>query len=299
MSFAQLKKNRTSSFDKLNKQIQEMSKGGYSNNEDEWKLTVNSDGVGSAIIRFLPAPENEEFPFVRVWDHGFKGPGGWYIEKSRTTLPGGEADPVSEMNSELWATGIESNKEIVRSRKRRLKYWMNIYVVKDAANPENEGKVFKYSAPVKIFEMINNAMHPEFDDTDPVNPYDFWEGANFRIKAKNGDGGWRTYAPSSFDAPSKMTKPDGTEMTDEEMEAVWKSQHSLSDIVDPKNFKSYEELKAKLNKVLKISETLPQESAPEIEHEIESMSGGETEPDFPEDDEEDDALSVFKALASD
>ena len=242
-SFAALKKSRSSSFDKLNQQLQKLDNNSSSNNNDDyWKLEVDKAGNGYAVIRFLPSPQGEDLPFVRVFDHGFQGPGGWYIENSLTTI--GQDDPVSEYNSQLWNNGTDAGKEEARKQKRRLSYHANIFVVKDPANPQNEGKVFKYKFGKKIFDKLNAAMNPEFEDETPLNPFDFWEGANFKLKARNGDGGYRTYEPSSFDSPSALLEDDA------ELEKVWESQHSLQEIIDPKNFKSYNELKAKLYKVL-------------------------------------------------
>jgi len=243
-SFSSLKKNRSSSFDKLNSQLQKLNNAGPSNNnnDDYWKLEVDKAGNGYAVIRFLPAPEGEDLPFVRVFDHGFQGPGGWYIENSLTTI--GQEDPVSEYNSQLWNNGTDAGKEEARKQKRRLSYHANIYVVKDPTNPQNEGQVFKYKFGKKIFDKLNAAMNPEFEDEEALNPFDFWEGSNFKLKARNGDGGYRTYEPSSFDTGSVLLEDD------ERLEQIWKSQHSLQEIIDPKNFKSYNELKAKLYKVL-------------------------------------------------
>lgn len=243
-TFASLKKNRGSQFDKLKNKIEEMENNKYQDDENVWKLSVDSQDVGSAVIRFLPAPPGEDMPYVRMWDHGFQGPGGWYIENSRTTL--GESDPVSEYNSKLWNSGQEDE---ARKQKRRLSYYSNIYVVKDSKNPENEGKVFLYKYGKSVFDMLNEAMHPQYDDIDPVNPFDLWEGADFKLRSRNKDG-WRSYDRSEFASPGVLTKPDGTEMSDDELEEIWKSQHSLQEIVDPKNFKSYDELQARLHKVL-------------------------------------------------
>jgi len=307
-SFAALKKQRSSSFDKLNSQLQKLNNTAPSQSDDYWKLEVDKAGNGYAVIRFLPAPEGEDLPFVRVFDHGFKGPGGWYIENSLTTI--GQDDPVSEYNSQLWNSGIDANKEIARNQKRRLSYHANIYVVKDPANPQNEGKVFLYKFGKKIFDKLNAAMNPEFEDETPINPFDFWEGANFKLKARNGDGGYRTYEPSSFEAPSALLEDD------EELEAVWKAQKSLQEIVDPKNFKSYDELKAKLYKVLALDGShhaptqkaedddmemdftpkFKERSAPEMDTapapKAEAMSFGSSSDD-------DDDLDFFKNLADD
>jgi hypothetical protein len=309
-SFSALKQSRSSSFDKLNQQLQKLDNStSNNNNEDYWKLEVDKAGNGYAIIRFLPAPQGEDLPFVRVFDHGFQGPGGWYIENSLTTI--GQDDPVSEYNSQLWNSGVDANKEIARKQKRRLSYHANIYVVKDPANPQNEGKVFKYKFGKKIFDKLNAAMNPEFEDETPLNPFDFWEGANFKLKARNGDGGYRTYEPSSFDAPSALLDDDA------ELEKVWQSQHSLQEIVDPKNFKSYSELKAKLYKVLALdgSQHAPTTTAEDDDTEMdftpkfkERPAPAQSEAPSPTYDEasfssstsdDDDDLDFFKSLADD
>ena len=232
-SFSALKQARSSSFDKLNSQLQKMGTQSSSNSDDNfWKLEVDKAGNGYAIIRFLPAPKGEDMPFVRKWDHGFQGPGGWYIEDSLTTL--GQDDPVSEYNSQLWNSGIEANKDIARKQKRRLSFIANIYVVKDPANPQNEGRVMQYKFGKKIFDMLNDVMNQQFPDEAPINPFDFWEGANFNLKARNVEG-YRNYDKSDFSAPGALTKPDGSGMSDEELEGIWESQGSLAEFVDPKN----------------------------------------------------------------
>jgi len=308
-SFAALKQSRTSSFDKLNSQLQKLDNNTSNNrNDDYWKLEVDKAGNGYAIIRFLPAPSGEDLPFVRVFDHGFQGPGGWYIENSLTTI--GQDDPVSEYNSQLWNSGVDANKDIARKQKRRLSYHANIYVVKDPANPQNEGKVFKYKFGKKIFDKLNASMNPEFEDETPLNPFDFWEGANFKLKARNGDGGYRTYEPSSFDTPSVLLDDD------EKLESVWKSQHSLQEIIEPKNFKSYNELKAKLYKVLGLdgSQHAPTTTAEDDEPEMdftpkfkersaptmdEAPSPQLAESSFSSSTNDDDDLDFFKSLADD
>jgi len=243
-SFASLKKNRGSQFEKLNSKLQEMNKGNSNDDDRFWKLTVDESDVGSATIRFLPAPEGEDMPFVRMWDHGFQGPGGWYIENSLTTL--GKDDPVSEYNSKLWNSGQQDE---ARKQKRRLNHFANIYVVKDPKHPENEGKVFLFKFGKVIFDMLNDAMFPQYDDIDAVNPFDLWEGAEFKLRSRKVDG-WRKYDKSEFGTPGPVSKPDGTKMSDEELEDIWKQEYSLQELVDPKNFKSYDELQARLHKVL-------------------------------------------------
>ena len=208
-----------------------------------WKPVMDKTGNGFAIIRFLPASKGEELPWAKLWNHAFQGPTGqWYIENSLTTI--GNNDPVSEHNSALWNSGVESDKEIARRQKRKLQYYSNIYVVKDSANPENEGKVFLYRFGKKIFDKVMETMQPAFEDETPVNPFDFWEGANFKLKLRKVDGYWN-YDKSEFDAPSALLNGD-----DAELEALWEKQYSLSEFTAPSNFKSYDELQTRLNTVL-------------------------------------------------
>ena len=247
VDFASLKKNRSKSLDKLNNQLSQIATKSYADpNEDKfWKPTRDKAGNGFAIIRFLPAPGEEDMPFIRMWDHGFQGPTGlWYIEKSLTTL--NQDDPVSEFNSKLWNTGVDADKDQARKQKRRLKYVANIYVIKDSANPDNEGKVFLYSFGKKIFDKLNDLMNPSFEDEAPVNPFDLWEGANFRLKIRQFEG-YPNYDKSEFDSPEALFDDD------EKLESVWKQEHSLNELVDPKHFKTYAELKAKLHRVLNLS----------------------------------------------
>jgi hypothetical protein len=303
MDFAQLKSNRKSSFDKLTAAAEKVSGNqSQSNGPDErfWKPTVDKAGNGSAIIRFLPAPQGEDVPFVRYWDHGFQGPGGWYIEKSLTSI--GLDDPVGELNSKLWNSGNDADKETARKQKRRLHYVSNIYVVSDPGNPSNEGKVFLYEYGKKIFDKINDLMHPQFEDEDAVNPFDFWEGANFRLRIRQVEG-YRNYDKSAFDSPSRLSD-------DDEMEQVWKTEYPLAELVDAKNFKSYEELQQKLNRVLGGAQV--QSRAEEVEAEEEAwtppsrepmvksgvMSGVATvEKAAPTFEDDDDSLDFFKKLA--
>ena len=207
-----------------------------------WKPVMDKTGNGFAIIRFLPAPKGEELPWVKLWNHAFQGPTGqWYIENSLTTIS--QNDPVSELNTKFWNSGVESDKEIARKQKRKLQYYSNIYVVKDSANPENEGKVFLYRYGKKIFDKVMETMQPAFEDETPVNPFDFWEGANFKLKLRKVDGYWN-YDKSEFEAPSALFDKD------DELEKLWETQYSLSEFTAPTNFKSYDELQTRLNTVL-------------------------------------------------
>ena len=256
-----------------------------------WKPTMDKTGNGYAVIRFLPAPKGEDLPWVKLWNHAFQGPTGqWYIENSLTTL--GNNDPVSEYNSKLWNSGIESDKEIARRQKRKLSYYSNIYVVSDTANPQNEGKVFLYRYGKKIFDKVMEAMQPPFPDTDPINPFDFWEGANFKLKLRKVDGYWN-YDLSSFDGSTKLLDDE------DELENVWGSQYSLSEFTAPSNFKTYDELKTRLDMVLSgvtktgTVETL-MEAAPPAPSKVDTNPA--PAPTVSVDDGDDDAFSYFEKL---
>ena len=239
-SFKDLKKNRMSNLDFLTKQIEKLAEKPSYEDDRIWKCERDKSGNGYAVIRFLPAGQDEDVPWVQMWSHGFKGPGGWYIENSLTTL--GKDDPVSKANTALWNSGIESDKTIARDRKRKLSYYSNILVLEDSANAENEGKVFLFRYGKKIFEKISSVMNPEFKDETPLNPFDFSEGANFKIKIRQVDG-YANYDKSEFASQSKLGD-------DVKCEAIWKQQYSLQDLVSVDNFKSYQELEARFNTVI-------------------------------------------------
>ena len=247
MDFSSLKRSSQSDFDALKAKVNETASGGGGPQQDDhfWKPDVDASGNGYSGIRLLPAPPEEDLPYVQVWDHGFQGPGGWYIEKSLTTI--GQKDPVSEMNSRLWNSGDDEDKNIVRQRKRRLSYYSNILVISDPKRPENEGKIFLYKYGKKIFQKIQDLITPEFQDEQPVNPFDLWKGANFRLKIRQVEG-YRNYDKSEFDMPSEI------EGGDERLEEIWKAEHSLKQFIDPSTFKSYSELEQKLHRILGIED---------------------------------------------
>lgn len=291
-SFANLKKSQKTSLDSLVKAAEKLTtRTDNARDQRLWKPEVDKSGNGYAVLRFLPAPKSEDDPWVKIYDHGFQGPGGWYIENSRTTLGAGEKDPLSEHNSMLWNSGIESNKDIARKQKRRLKYYSNILVVKDPANPQNEGKVFLYQYGAKIFEKLKNAMQPEFEDESPVNPFDLWEGANFKLKIRNYEG-YRNYDKSEFESASPV---DGE---DSRLEEIWNSQYSLVEFLDPKNFKSYEELLTRLSRVLG-NDTKPDLRVVTAAPEARSAPAVEADSVPWSTDEDDESLSFFKKLADD
>ena len=242
MSFADLKK-KSGSFDKLQTELGKINAPLASFGDDRfWKPDLDKSGNGYAVLRFLPQPEGEDLPWARVWNHAFSGPGGWYIENSLTTI--NKNDPVSEYNTELWNSGNEADKDTARKQKRILKYYSNVLVVSDPKHPENEGRVFLYKFGKKIFDKITEAMNPEFEDETPLNPFDFWQGANFKLKIRKVDGFWN-YDKSEFDSPSELYEGD-----DEKLKEVYDKLNSLKEFTDVKNFKTYDELKEKLHKVL-------------------------------------------------
>jgi hypothetical protein len=301
MSFANLKKQSKlgSLTAKLVKEVEKMNNTGGSTDDRLWKLDVDKGGNGYAIIRFLPAPNGEDLPFVKLYSHAFQGPGGWYIENSLTTL--GQKDPVSEYNTELWNNGTDAGKETARKQKRKLTYISNIYVVKDPVNPENEGKVFLFKYGKKIFDILTAAMQPEFEDEEAIDPFDFWQGANFKLKAKN-VAGFRNYDSSEFAAVSPLLDDDDA------LEGLWKKQFSLAEIVAADQFKTYDELKKRLQNVLRVASSRPSDpevfeeettrgSVRELEDLSEGLGSRTKEPVSLASDEDDDALSYFAKLA--
>ena len=300
MSFANLKKQSKlgSLTAKLVKEVEKMNNTGGSTDDRLWKLDVDKGGNGYAIIRFLPAPNGEDLPFVKLYSHAFQGPGGWYIENSLTTL--GQKDPVSEYNTELWNNGTDAGKETARKQKRKLTYISNIYVVKDPANPENEGKVFLFKYVKKIFDKLTAAMQPEFEDEEAIDPFDFWQGANFKLKAKN-VAGYRNYDSSEF------TKTEALLDDDDALETIWKGQFSLEEFTKADQFKSYQDLEKRMNAVLNPTSTrksldpetfdeqeeLTLKSRDQIKEEVSVVK----EPVAVAADDNDDALSYFQRLA--
>lgn len=307
MSFSDLKKqsklgNLTA---KLVKEVEKMNTSSGSSDDRLWKLDVDKSGNGYAVIRFLPAPNGEDLPFVKLYSHAFQGPGGWFIENSLTTL--GQKDPVSELNSELWNNGTDAGKELARKQKRKLTYVSNIYVVKDPANPANEGKVFLFKYGKKIFDKLTAAMQPEFEDEEAIDPFDFWQGANFKLKAKN-VAGYRNYDSSEFAAAAPLLDDDDA------MEGVWKKQYSLAELTAADQFKSYDDLKKRLDYVLGNKGTPRYQDPEDLDEDNTRGSTRELTEDLREElsnlkptrrvaaveeDEDDDTLSYFAKLASD
>ena len=289
MSLETLRKSN--SLDKLLNAVKEESapqeKKSYVD-ERLWKPELDKSGNGYAVIRFLPAVEGEDMPWAKVWNHAFQGPTGqWYIENSLTTV--GQKDPVSEHNTKLWNTGLESDKETARKQKRKLQYFSNIYVVSDSKHPENEGKVFLYRYGKKIFDKLMAAMQPEFEDETPINPFDFWKGANFKLKIRKVDGYWN-YDKSEFETPSALGD-------DSVIEGIWKKQYALKEFTASTNFKSYQELKTRLDAVLSgtvsvgnVTDTMDDEpiASPKVD----------TKPVESKQEDEDDTMDYFNKLAS-
>ena len=300
MSLENLKSMRGSSIDKLVKAAEAVSsaKPETNNYTDDrfWKPTRDKAGNGYAVIRFLPAKEGEDLPWVRYWDHGFKGPNGlWYIEKSLTSI--NQPDPVSEVNTQLWNTGRDEDKALARERKRRLHYVSNILVINDPENPQNNGQVKLYQFGKRIFDKIMDAMQPQYADESPVNPYDFWEGADFKIKIRKVDG-WVNYDKSEFSAPSALFEGDEAQLED-----VYGKLHSLSEFTDPKSYKSYDELKAKLNRVLGVDAGITADMATMASAPVPTMEQVPSAPAVEEapvmdSSDEDDTLSYFNKLAN-
>jgi len=300
--FASLKKSSTSSLDKLNAELNKLAAPQTSKPSDDdrfWRPEVDKAGNGYAVIRFLPQPAGEDVPFVRLFDHAFKGPNGqWLIDGCLTTV--GEKCPVCEHNSALWNTGTKENQTIVRNQKRKLSFISNIYVVKDPAHPENEGKVFLFKFGKKIFDKLNAAMNPEFEDEKPLNPFDFWAGANFKLKIRKVEG-YQNYDKSEFDSIEPLLDDD------DKLERIWKSEYKLQEFLDRSKYKSYDDLKARLVKVLDIEgvTSSPAAGRQQMWEEEQAEAPRAAPPKVlradaaPWDDQEDEDLAMFKKLAND
>ena len=287
------KSNLDTLIGELNK-VAEPQKQSNSYQDDRfWKPELDKSGNGYAVFRFLPAVKDEDLPWARLWSHAFQGPGGWYIENSLTTL--NKKDPVSESNSLLWNSGVDADKEIARKRKRKLSYYANVLVVSDPKHPENEGQVKLFKFGKKIFDKITEAMKPEFEDEKPINPFDFWEGANFKLKIRKVDGYWN-YDKSEFDSVSAIAD------NDEKIEEIWNKQYPLTPFLAPENFKSYDELKSKLDKVLsgvRNTGTAEDVAIPPTATKPEPVATTETvaAPSVDDEDDGDETLDYFSKLA--
>lgn len=310
--FASFKKGSKSSISKIAKELEKVTKGGGENSYKDdrfWKAEVDKTGNGYAVVRFLPAPPNEDLPWVRIFSHGFQSKGGWYIENCPTTI-GGKC-PVCEANNELWNSGNEDDKNIARDRKRKLSYISNIMVIEDPVNPSNNGKVFLFRYGKKIFDKVNDKMNPQYKDEDAVNPFDFWQGANFKLKIRNVEG-YTNYDKSEFSASAPLL-----EGNDKELEALWRKEYPLQEFVKPDQFKPHAELKTKFQSVINGSATAKAENMNLSEDEEETTQAKFT-PKFPakeakapgrevaakvakseSSDDDDDALNYFRKLAND
>jgi hypothetical protein len=300
IDFKSLKKSSSSAIDKLNNELTKLTTPSSKPQDDDrfWRPEVDKAGNGYAVIRFLPAPAGEDVPFVRLFDHAFKGAGGWLIDGCLTSV--GETCPVCEHNSALWATGTKENQDIVRNQKRKLSFISNVYVVKDPAHPENEGKVMLFKYGKKIFDKLNAAMNPEFEDETPMNPFDLWSGANFKLKIRKVEK-YSNYDKSEFDSVGPLDEDDDV------MEAIWKREYSLVPFLNRENFKSYDAIKSRLNKVLALEgsgvaapqarqQMWEQEDAPPPRAAAPKFT---PKADVPWDDAEDDDLAMFQKLAND
>ena len=288
MSFSTLKKRSGSSLENLVKEAEKLNKQGPGADERFWKPELDKSGNGYAVIRFLPAPDGEDLPWAKVYSHAFQGPGGWYIENSLTTV--NKKDPVGEVNRKLWNSGLDSDKDIARKQKRKLSYYTNIQVVRDPAHPENEGKVFLYKFGKKIYDKITAAMQPEFEDETPINPFDLWEGANFKLKICKVAGFWN-YDKSEFDSVSALDTDDS------KLEAIWKEEHSLTAFTNEDQFKTYEELQTRLNEVLGTNKRAAVATVDDEEYEPVAAVAAATPTPATKSDSSDDQLSYFARLA--
>jgi len=293
MSFANLKRNKNT-LEKFSKAIESLSEKNSGSDDRFWQPDVDKAGNGMAIIRFLPAAEidgEDGLPWVRIFSHGFQGTGGWFIENCLTTL--NEKCPACEHNSTLWNSGIESNKDIVRKQKRKLNYVSNILVISDPKNPENEGKVFLFKYGKKIFDKLHEAMNPAFEDETAINPFDFWEGANFKLKIRQVEG-YRNYDKSEFESASPLFGGN-----DDKLESLWKKEYSIKEIISPTNFKTYNKLKERLHSVISIADSAEDSYEAPVAKAAPARKSVTIEEDSPPFDTSgsDDEMDYFKSLA--
>jgi hypothetical protein len=291
MSFANLKR-QSGNLDKLSKAIEALSQTseGSEKVDNLWRPEVDKSGNGMATIRFLPSAEKDgedALPWVKIFSHGFQGPGGWLIDNCLTTK--NQQCPVCEHNSTLWNSGIEANKDVVRKQKRKLNYVSNVYIVSDPKHPENEGKVFLFRYGKKIFDKISEAMNPQFEDEQAVNPFDLWKGANFKLKIRKVEG-YQNYDKSEFESAAPLSSDD------DELETIWKSQHSLQELTSDKEFKSYDDLKKRLDKVLGLNGEAPKTTVEQTKAKNFDAKTKSTDSPF-KDDTEDDDMAYFSKLA--
>jgi hypothetical protein len=293
MSFANLKR-QSGNLDKLSKAIEALSQsseGGSEKSDNFWRPEVDKAGNGMATIRFLPASEKDGedgLPWVKIFSHGFQGPGGWLIDNCLTTK--NQQCPVCEHNSTLWNSGIEANKDVVRKQKRKLNYVANVYIVSDPKHPENEGKIKLFKFGKKIFDKITEAMNPQFEDETPINPFDMWKGANFKLKIRKVEG-YQNYDKSEFDSPSVLSDDDA------KLEQIWKDSFSLSELTGDKEFKTYDALKQRLDKVLGLNGEAPKTTVEQVKAKTFDAPKAKAEDSPFKDDAEEDDLSYFAKLA--
>ena len=298
MDINTLRKMRSTNFAKISGEFEKIAnpQSDTKSYQDDrfWKLEADKAGNGTATIRFLPTAEGDELPWVKIFSHGFQGPTGkWYIENSLTTI--GENDPVGELNSRLWNTGNEADKETARKQKRKLSYVANVLIVSDPKHPENEGKVKLFKFGKKIFDKIMDKARPTFEDETPVNVFDLWAGADFKLRMRKVDG-YPNYDQSAFQEPSAITEDE------DEMLSIVNSQHKLSEFLDRKNFKTYEELSRKLASVLEGGTAAPSAASLSEDEDEQPRSVKATAPKAKvtvssSDDNDDEAMSFFKKIA--
>lgn len=292
IDFSQLKKQSSlgSQTEKLLKKLEESASYG-TDIQNVFKLETDKMGNGRAVIRFLPAPKGEDDPFIKLYNHGFQNNGKWFIENCPTTL--GRQCELCSRNSELWNSGVDANKEIARSRKRKLNYYSNILVINNPANPDLEGQVMLFRYGAKIFDKIKSAMKPEFEEDAAIDPFDFWTGADFRLRVKQ-VAGYPNYDDSTFCSMSVLNGDD------EKLQEIWEKEYSLQELISPDKFKSDEEFTKRLDFVLGNKQTTVHDDSESQEEELDMMkeleesyasrSGGSSE--------EEDALAYFEQLAA-
>ena len=305
MSLAQLKKKSTD-ISALQKSISEMKNKKSSSEDEYWKLTCDAAGNGTAELRFLPAHPDEDMPVVEVHEYFFGkldkalGKKKWYINRSLETI--GKKDPVKE---EYWACinkKTEEHKEMAKEIRDRQSFIVWVYIVDDKNAPENNGRVMKTKLSSSQWKFITDRINPDEmlieDGVVPIDVFNLWEGANFKLRAYNGSNNMRTYDRSVWMEPGPLFKDD------EKMEEVYSKVTGLKSEVDPDGplyKKTYAELEEQLISVLgrplvKNEDEDEDDHVSALAEEVDESSVKSNKPSASEDDLED---AELKALLED
>ncbi len=231
-----------------------------------WRFTFDKATMkGSAIIRFLPdRPSDDALPYVNYFSHWFNYHDGSqtlvYNQNCITSI--GKQCPVCTKNRKYWKSPHPEDEKIARDRKRKSHFVSNILVIKDPANPDNEGKVFLWDFGPQLASYYKRAMFgPDKDDEDFDEekdysselwyPQDFFEGANFLVKStKKKNSKFLTYTISKWADPSPIFEGLDEDEMEEKLDEIFKKVTPLDEWMEPDKFPSEDETRKKLACIL-------------------------------------------------